>query len=188
MRLTLQEFVSANPYMAEGGWRQELVRGEVRTLPPPAEAAYLRGFALAAALAACVRRAKVSARVETGGGIGVPGEEGDDFRVADVVIGLPDRSGRRHEAALAAFVVADADRLDEAAADRVEVFRRARTLKDILVFSASDPACRAYRRLGTDWSEELHLGAEALIRPAAIRATLSMLSVYPELEPPAEEG
>jgi len=191
-RIRLAEFVSANPYMPEGGWRQELEAGVVRTLPPPSPDMAWRAMTVSSALAACLRRSKLPGRISTGTGIGVEAPEGDHFRLADVVLSLPDKSGRRQEPAVVCLVVPDADAPDADAAARLAVFRRCRTVRDMLAFSAASPVCRVERRVGGSWSEPERVeGFDAAVRLMSLSGSVLLASAYSDLagpEPDEAEG
>ncbi|WP_207482437.1 hypothetical protein [Arenibaculum pallidiluteum] len=188
-KLRLAEFVSANPYMSESGWRQELVAGEVRVLGNRSEEIAERTLGLSAAFASCIRRAKIDARIEMGVGIGIEDPEGDHYRVADLVLALPDGKRRRRVPAVACLVVADADAPGAEAEERLAVFSRRPGLCDLLVFSAGAPLCRSRRRIGDGWFEERVEGIDATVRLASVPASLFLASAYADLDPgdgPAE--
>lgn len=176
MRLT--EFVSADPFMEGGGWRQELVAGTVRTLEPRGEAVVDRTLSLATAVASCLKRAKGKGRITMGSGLGMERPEGDEFRVADLILALPDDAGRRFHAAAVFVIVGDVDRLTDDEQGRLEVFKAGPAVREILLLAAETVACRHLRKFADGWSEQVwRAGAVPL---ATLSTSLFLAAVYPE--------
>jgi uncharacterized protein involved in tellurium resistance len=182
MRLT--EFVSANPMMAAGSWRQELVAGQPVQLPVRPEAWVGRCLSVFGALSGAVRRAKSGQRIELGAGVSWTDEQGaDHFRIADVIVATPPKVGRRYDNTLIALVVADARSLDEAEAGRFAVYVRQKGIREVLLFSEGKALVAHWRQIGGEWSVDEAEGQKAVIRLSSIKASLSLLSVYTDLEP-----
>lgn len=186
--MRLKEFISADPNMGAMGWRQELVAGEVVTLSPRPEPLVMRGLSVFGAITGCARRADGRQRIDAGAGIGIEDEAGDHYRIADVIVSIPAKVGRRADVALIALVVPDVTDLGPEDAARLAVYRRQRTAKEILLFSADRPACLVNRRIGGEWREDLVEGTEATIRLAALGVSLFLLVAYPDLAPPGDDG
>ncbi|WP_445681217.1 hypothetical protein [Radicibacter daui] len=182
MRLT--EFVSANPMMAAGSWRQELVAGEPVQLPLRSEEWVGRCLSVFGALSGAVRRAKSGQRIELGSGVSWTDEAGaDHFRIADVIVATPPKVGRRYDNTLIALVVEDATALDAAEEGRFAIYKRQKGIREVLLFSAGKPLAVHWRQIGGEWSENRLEGQGAVMRLASVKASVSLLSVYTDLEP-----
>lgn len=182
--MRLRNFVSADPRtMAPGTWRQELVAGAVVPVPERPEAVVDRGLCVLSTLTQCVRRAKKDFKVVSGSGIGVESPEGDNYRVADVIVSVPARPRGRQETLLIAHVLGSLDDDPEEVARRVAVYRGDRTVKEILLFAADRAVCDIHRRVGGGgWSEDRFEGLDATIRLLSVKTPLMLLSVYSDLE------
>lgn len=178
--MRLEHFISAHPLMDSDTWRQELVRGEVVpvTQRPPAVTA--RSIEVLTALTGAVRRAKGGPfGIISGSGVGRESEEGDDFRLADVLVQAPvSKTGKRKETVLIANVLNDVDAHDDAVDDRIAVYKSQKHIKEILIFDAERPVCIAHRLVGGSWSSERIEGTGATMRLRTLAVTLMMLSVY----------
>lgn len=181
--MRLKEFVSANPHMDSTGWRQELVGGTVVTLPARPEGLQMRSLSVFGALAGCARRADGKQRIDSGSGIGVEAPEGDHFRIADVIIQLPGKMAKRFDPVLVALVVEDAAALAAEDAARLDIYRRHRTVKEVLLFSADRAVCAVHRRFGGAWSDDVVTGADATVRLGSLGVSLLLLTAYPDLAP-----
>jgi hypothetical protein len=181
--MKLHEFTSANPFMAQGEWRQELVAGEVRTVAPHDPATVGRIMALSNALAACLRRSKSPGAITLGSGIGVEHPDGDHFRIADVVLSLPQKRGGRSKPAALFLVVGDAESLTMEEEERLALFQSSRQVKEILIFSLWPPYGRHLRLFSEGWSESVYDLPAADMRLACLSASLFMSQIYPPEEP-----
>lgn len=180
--MKLQNFISANPFMADG-WRRELVDGEPVELPPRDEAAALRALSLFPVLTGAIRRSKRALRVEMGGGVGVVRAEGDHFRVADFVVHAKRKTGKGDEPVLVVKQMPDAAAPEAEDLARLEVYRMVSSVREVLVLSQDAPVVRLHRRFGHEWSESEAEGCDSAIRLETVGASLSLLSIYPEAGP-----
>lgn len=181
--MRLKEFVSANPHMEGAGWRQELVGGEEVVLPARPENLQQRSLSVFGALVGCARRADGKQRIDSGSGIGIETPDGDHFRIADVIIQLPGKMARRFDPVLVALVVSDVDALAAEDAARLDVYRRHKTVKEVLLFSADRAVCGVHRRFSGAWSDERVSGGDATVRLGSLGVSLLLLTAYPDLAP-----
>lgn len=180
--MKLQNFISANPYMADG-WRRELIGGEPVELPPRDEAAAQRTLSLFPVLTGAIQRSKRALRVEMGGGVGVVRAAGDHFRIADFVIHAKRKTGKGDEPVLVVKQMSDAAAPDDEDKARLDVYRMVASVREVLVLSQDAPVVRLHRRFGDGWSETAAEGCDSAIRLETVGASLSLLSIYPEAGP-----